>query len=218
VLHGGTETDALFGQGGADQLYGDDGGDSLDGGDGNDYLSGGAGVDWLYGGEGDDTLDGGADTDALFGQAGNDILNGGDTGDSLDGGSGNDTLNGDGGNDFLYGGAGADIFTGGTGADIIFYANPLEGGDTITDFLSGTDQLHFSAAGFGFAGPGLLDPSQFETGTGIPSDFLAIQEMFYYETGLNALWYDPTGGTSDDVMLIAELDTGFITASDILIV
>ncbi|MEG5074602.1 calcium-binding protein, partial [Microcoleus sp. AT8-B1] len=51
--------------------------------------------------------------------------------------------------DIFSGGSGADILTGGAGADLFVYKAVGEGGDTITDFTSGTDKFEFSASAFG---------------------------------------------------------------------
>ncbi len=69
--------------------------------------------------------------------------------------AGNDSLNGGGGNDTMNGGAGIDTMTGGAGADrFVFGSNIAEIGnnplfrETITDFVTGTDKLDFSATGY----------------------------------------------------------------------
>jgi len=79
-------------------------------------------------------------------------MTGGAGADSLFGGNGADTLVGDDGSDELRGGGGVDLLTGGTGADRFIFAS-LSGsvaggvGDTITDFLAGTDKIVLSAFG-----------------------------------------------------------------------
>ena len=114
--------------------------------------------------DGDDTLTGGTGDNTLNGGYGNDSLDGGYGNDSLDGGDGNDTLiGGYGGNDSLYGGAGDDnlsawegndTLSGGEGSDRFVYTsnttfNPVHFGvDVISDFVSGTDQIHLQRAIF----------------------------------------------------------------------
>ncbi|MBM2295078.1 hypothetical protein JQX09_24470, partial [Sulfitobacter pseudonitzschiae] len=70
---------------------------------------------------------------------GNDVLNGGTGSDIIDGGTGNDTITG--GADGITG----DVLTGGAGADDFRYVNRSDSDglvhDTITDFVSGTDQI-----------------------------------------------------------------------------
>ena len=97
------------------------------GGAGNDDFQGGPGNDTFYGGGGDDNIDGHEGDDTIYGEAGN---------DTLFGGAGNDTINGGDSDDRIEGGRGADILTGGAGADTFRYFEPMDGGDTITDFSS----------------------------------------------------------------------------------
>ncbi len=82
----------------------------------------------------------------INGGGGNDTLTGGVSSDFLVGGGGNDMLNGGGGNDRFIGGGGNDTMTGGTGADTFIFTG-APGTDTITDFVSGTDKIDFSAYG-----------------------------------------------------------------------
>lgn len=72
----------------------------------------------------------------------------------LEGTGGRDTLTGTPGDDVIAGGDGADTLTGGAGADTFVYRNLREAGDTITDFVPGTDRLHLGAllASLGYTG------------------------------------------------------------------
>ena len=87
-----------------------------------------------------------ADPDYLF------TITGGAAADSLTGGAGADTINGGGGADTINGGTGADTLTGGAGADDFVIAITAAGvspstnaaADTITDFVSGTDEIRIS--------------------------------------------------------------------------
>lgn len=148
-IEGTPGDDSIAGLGGNDTLLGLEGNDTLDGGDGNDNLVGGPGDDLLLGGQGNDTLNGGDGNDTLDGGPGGDQLLGGAGDDSLSGGEGSDTLDGGDGNDTLYGGPGPDLLTGGPGSDVFFYAGPLEGPDTITDFTPGQDKFCIDVEGFG---------------------------------------------------------------------
>ncbi|MGH1350055.1 MAG: beta strand repeat-containing protein [Methyloligellaceae bacterium] len=206
TINGGADTDALFGQEGNDILIGGDGGDSLDGGVDNDQIYGGTGVDWLFGQAGNDLLDGGADNDVLFAGDGSDSLYGGAGGDTLDGGAGNDLLDGGDGIDVLYGDAGADTF---------YFTDPSEGGDVVRDFVSGVDTVGIDQAGFGLAVSGPLPASMFETGAGLPANFSAAGPVFYLDTVGQGLWFDPTGGSSADVMIVAGFETGVPALTDI---
>ncbi|MFO1085008.1 MAG: cadherin domain-containing protein [Reyranellaceae bacterium] len=152
-----------------DKLTGNSGDNVLEGGAGNDVLVGGtngaggdtasyanatAGVTVTLAttsaqntvGAGTDTLSGfenvtgSAFGDTLTGTSGNNILLGLAGADALNGGAGADTL---------IGGAGLDTLTGGSGADAFGFDFATDGLDTIRDFVSGTDFLQISAAGFG---------------------------------------------------------------------
>ena len=81
----------------------------------------------------------------LVGGAGNDILIGR---------PGEDTLTGGDGADILIGGSGEDTLTGGNDADKFHYAAVTDGGlsgDTVQDFVSGTDKFVFDTDVFGGA-------------------------------------------------------------------
>ena len=78
-------------------------------------------------------------------KATNDTLSGGDNNDFLSGDAGNDTLNGSAGTDTLTGGADADVLVFTTLSESFTGTSPFSG-DTITDFLSGTDRIDVSAA------------------------------------------------------------------------
>lgn len=85
----------------------------------------------------------------LIGNSAANTLAGNDGNDSLYGLAGNDVLGGGNGDDLLVGGTGNDKLTGGAGVDIFWFdsaANATSNKDTITDFVSGTDKLQFSAS------------------------------------------------------------------------
>jgi len=87
----------------------------------------------------DNTIIGNASANTLLGLLGN---------DSLNGGAGNDTMNGGEGFDTMTGGAGADRFV--FGSNIAEIGNNPLFRETITDFLTGTDKLDFSAPGYSY--------------------------------------------------------------------
>ena len=99
-----------------------------------------SGANTLTGGTGADTITGGSVGDTIVGGNGNDTIDGGAGNDDLQGGLGNDTIVGGIGDDTITGGAGNDTLTGGVGADD-FVFSATNGRDTITDFVSGTDDL-----------------------------------------------------------------------------
>jgi len=137
----------------------------------------------------------------------------------LQGLAGDDHLFGGKGNDRLIGGAGDDILTGGAGNDTFVFASAMEGFDTITDFRSGADRIEVSAAGLG---GGLI--------AGAAANLLTVQSLgdaffsqdigtFIFEkagTTPGTLYWDPTGGSSDDAVPFASLAT--LVTSDLFIV
>ncbi|KKJ78239.1 hypothetical protein WH95_02630 [Kiloniella litopenaei] len=162
--------DYLDGGAGNDEIVGDVrndddieryGSHTLVGGD--DTLIGGTGEDELIGDfeirdnvetgpqtltGGNDQLEGGADNDVLIGDmkisddvyGGNSVLTGGD--DTLIGGAGDDVMTGD----FVVEGDvdGSAVLTGGKDTFVFSLAGAGDGDDTITDFESSQDILHFS--------------------------------------------------------------------------
>ena len=191
-------------------MFAGNGNDSVDGGTGNDRLFGNAGNDWLFGQAGDDVLSGSIGSDVLFGGDGADHLDGGADGDSLDGGDGNDVRDGGGGIDILFGGAGADEFR---------FSRIADGGDVVRDFVSGVDTIAISAADFGFAYSGALLQTNFSAGAGLPSKLWGtFGPHLYFDTENGGLWFDGTGGTTEDIVIVAGFETGFVTAADIWLV
>ena len=171
-LLGGGGDDFIAGNAGDDQLDGGTGADVMEGGDGNDIYFvdngadivqdslGGGGFDAVYA-SADFALGAGALVELLAatglapGQgillAGNDYgqsIVGGSGGDTLLGGGGNDLVDGGGGADLIDGGAGLDGLRGGAGADIFRFLSASDSngeGDSIYDFVSGTDRIDLSA-------------------------------------------------------------------------
>ncbi|MBW3586649.1 MAG: calcium-binding protein, partial [Cyanobacteria bacterium 0813] len=79
--------------------------------------------------------------------------------------------------DIFSGGSGADILTGGAGADVFVYKAAGEGGDTITDFTSGSDKFEFTASEFGN-----LTTTNFDGVTGSNPDITG-QELVIFSGG-----------------------------------
>jgi hypothetical protein len=69
-------------------------------------------------------------------------------------GTGRGSLIGTAGDDRITGGSGAQTITGGAGRDVFVYTSMRDAGDTITDFLPGTDRLDLRGllASVGYAG------------------------------------------------------------------
>ena len=123
---------------------------NITGTSGADSLAGNGETNTINGGGGNDLLQGGGIRDTLNGDAGNDTLYGHTGDDRLNGGNGDDDIWGDEGNDFLYGHDGDDTLTGGDDDDTSVIAvglydtsdnTPLNGHDTILDFVVGTDKV-----------------------------------------------------------------------------
>ena len=156
----------------ANRIFGGSGNDTLDGGLGADSLSGGDGNDVYLVNSALDVcsetfLDSGTDEVrstasytlgsgqlerlVLLGTAGlsgngndwNNTITGNSGNNSLGGAGGNDALAGGDGNDTLRGGSGSDTLAGGAGADIV-QLDSTSGSDTVTGFVSGTDDLRVS--------------------------------------------------------------------------
>ena len=119
------------------------------GGAGNDVFLGEHGGDSILGGDGIDTISYAEASAAITVSLVDGLASGSDGEDVFDsieniiGSSNNDTLVGDENSNTLTGGHGSDTLTGGTGADFFNYSTLCEAGDTITDFMSGTDKFMF---------------------------------------------------------------------------
>jgi autotransporter-associated beta strand protein len=148
-------------------------------------------------------------------------INGGDSTDQIRGGSRADTINGGTGNDKILGFGGADILTGGTGADKFRYLFSTDAGtgvnaDTITDFVSGSDQFDFR----------LLDPDPGTPGT---QTFTFLGTLAFSANGSAQIRYTDLGadlrvqvdldgnGTSDMEILLTGAGAGVLLPSDFLL-
>jgi Ca2+-binding RTX toxin-like protein len=197
-----SSADTINGAGGADTISGLDGNDSIVGGTGNDSIAAGGGNDFVDGGADNDIIDGGAGTDNILGGDGNDSLSGLDGNDSMNGGSGDNTL---------VGGAGTDTLTGGTGASVFAYSAPTEGLDTITDFVSGTDEFRILASAFGGSSSstivdGVANIGGFTFVSGASPAAVGANPNFLFDTATKLLKFDADGVGSGAAVDIAFLD------------
>jgi Ca2+-binding RTX toxin-like protein len=145
-------------------------------------------------------------TDAIDG-IGNTLANliiGNDGANKLLGLTGNDTLQGGLGKDTLTGGAGSDILTGGDDADIFHFDAFVERGDTIKDFLSGTDHIEIVAAGFLGAVAGVVNLSSKATPSASNGEGWLL-----FDTDVSRLYWDDDGTGAHVAQLLATLTASF---------
>ena len=241
-ISGSEGNDAITGELGNDILNGKGGNDILEGGRGDDTLDGGEGTDTaVYQfaqnavtvtlGEGETagtttiitrgSFRDRTETDFLFdienviGSGGNDNLTGNSGSNSLTGRSGNDIISGLGGDDFITGSQGSDTLSGGEGSDQFVYLNPGDGGDTITDFVVGTDKVTAVSAVFGGGVPvGELPQSSFVYG----STATTSEQRFVFNDVSGELFFDRDGNGAATQQLIATLDgVSNLSAGDIML-
>lgn len=247
-IKGGAGDDKIFGGEGIDRLDGGFGADTLRGGAGGDNyytdVSGdvvkeavGGGNDAIYTTASQYTLLPGSEIEYMafigkgnFTATGNEFDNtigGSDSGQNIISGMGGDDFIG-GGNflnptfsDIISGGDGQDRMIGAGGIDYFMYATPnaSETGDTITDFVSGTDHINVQASGFGggLTGSGIqlgiaINASQLVIGT-TPDQ--AFGQFLFHD---NQLFWDDDGTGADAAVQICTL-TGVTTlvAADITV-
>ena len=202
-------------------LVGSNFNDTLIGDGNNNFLRGGGGADNLQGGGGIDTAEYNNATVGVTADLANSANNTNEAaGDSytsienLRGSNLNDILRGDGGDNFLTGSGGADTLTGAAGADTFVFNTAAEAGDTITDFVSGTDVLQISASGFG-AGLVANAAVTLVSGADVASASGLAAGSFYFDDSapnLSTVYWDATGGSGADAIAIATL-TGVTTLS-----
>lgn len=231
----------------SNQLVGNAGDNLIDGGGGDDRMLGGRGndryvVDSLgdkvieYANNGMDTVLSSLTNYSLGAYVENLTLTGSaainGTGNAssnvLTGNTGANKLNGGAGNDTLIGGGGADALTGGAGADVFrFDSFASDKGDTISDFVSGTDKIAINKASFG----GSLDYYVFDSTTGVmnadnfkslpngtTSYTMPYEPTFIYREDTGKLYFDQDGAysTYGAIELLTLTGAPALTASDIV--
>ncbi|HYE50843.1 MAG TPA: Calx-beta domain-containing protein [Azospirillaceae bacterium] len=148
---------------------------------------------------------------------GSDELKGGSMPDMLDGGTGADTLAGGGDKDTMTGGAGADSFLyavpgdgEAVGGDVVA---PVGAGDTISDFVSGTDKVSLSTGGgfnpaYSFATIGVsYDGTNSGVGTGAAVVFDSDSNLIY-----------DADVTAPGYTVLANVASGTVVAGDVQVV
>jgi Ca2+-binding RTX toxin-like protein len=168
----------------------------------------------LTGGALADTLNGGAKADTIVGGAGVDTIDGNGGADTIDGGAGADEITGGTGADTLTGGADADDFNFVTGDTGITLATA----DTITDFVTASDQIDVTMTGaLGAADAVVLDGSAIASFTAMVT---AVDAIFAAGGGNNddvVAYYDALG-TGNAYVFVDEDNSGAFAAGDTLIV
>ncbi|MEA3193574.1 MAG: hypothetical protein QOD26_1907, partial [Betaproteobacteria bacterium] len=219
-------------------ITGTSGNDSLTGGAGNDTLDGGAGADTMNGQAGDDTYIVGAG-DVLADSSGNDTVIAGTSwalasgfenltlsGSAALNGSGNSAANiilGNSGNNVLRTREGNDTVTGGGGRDLFDFTTAASATnvDTVTDFVSGTDELEFEDAAFtaiGAAGVWAAGDARFWSAAGATSGHDA-NDRLVYNSSTGALYYDADGSGAGAAVQVATLQgTPTVSATDITVI
>jgi trimeric autotransporter adhesin len=249
-LWGDAGNDLLLGEDGNDAFQGGEGNDSMLGGagddvfmmygtgvagmnEGQDSIDGGAGVDRLeyFGLESSGVvinLAGGTATGGGPGGAGSASLAGVENafgtkfGDRIAGDAGGNALAGMQGSDTLDGAAGVDTLTGGADADsFVFAAAPgAANADLITDFTSGSDELHLDGSvmtNLGASGDFTAGDSRFYAAAGATGGNDADDRVVYNTTTRQVL-YDADGNGSGGASLIATLQAGAtLVATDIAV-
>jgi Ca2+-binding RTX toxin-like protein len=242
LVIGGTGNDTMTSPfaSGADTMLGGDGDDLfVEIGFAGDSLDGGAGIDMVIAAANRNVLPNGVVIDLAAGvmtseignatlaniedAAGtaqqNDRLVGSSVANHLSGGGGNDTLEGGGGDDTLEGSLGNDSLAGGAGVDDFFFDWTIAFGagnaDTVTDFASGVDQMHFDAAsleGLGTTGQFSSSDTRFFAAAGATSGHDA-DDRIIFNTATREIYFDADGSGSGGSHLVATLQAGATLAA-----
>jgi Ca2+-binding RTX toxin-like protein len=221
VLAGGTGNDSLFGRDGNDTLRGGTGAaNTLLGQQGDDiYVVEAAGDSVIeFAGEGNDTVQTAlgsftlsANVETLVYTGVGDFVGIGNAGmNILTGGAGQDFLSALDGDDALIGGSGDDLLIGGNGADQFRYSGAETGLDRILDFVSGSDRIALSTAGF--AHTATVD----FVSSGTPAATTG-NSTFLYDVNSGIVSYDADGTGAAAAIQLAQLNAGLsLSAGDFI--
>jgi hypothetical protein len=100
---------------------------------------------------------------------------------------------------------------------VFFFASTAQGGDTLTDFVSGTDRIEVYSANFGNLAVGTLATSRFVSGAAPAA--LDGNAVFLYNSSNGQLTFDSNGSAAGGTTSIALLSGGAsLNAGDIRIV
>ena len=179
----------------------------------------------------------------IFAQTSSITITGGSGNDFIinAGASSNDTLTGGAGDDIIAGLGGSDTLTGGSGADIFAYGSTSNGGavssnqtasnasitgDTISDFVSGTDKIYFLSSGFGNISTGslttgtnfsIINAAYDGTNAGTNSEFTASDPTFIFDS-TDTLYYDANGSSNGYTVVATTTGSVNVAVGDIEIV
>ena len=155
---------------------------------------------------------------SVTGNALNNTLTGNAAANTLKGLAGNDVIDGGDGDDVLVGGAGNDVLLGGDGADVFWFdtaISSLTNKDTISDFISGQDQLHFSKAvmsALTTSGQFIAnDPRFWSSADGLAHD---ATDRLIYNTNTGELNYDSNGSVAGGIQATLVVLTGVPSLAD----
>jgi Ca2+-binding RTX toxin-like protein len=224
ILNGGTGADIMNGGADSDTYTVDDTNDVI-----IDPNTGGTAIDTVNSTAANFTLTSGAEIENLnyvgantsatiFALSGNEFANtitGGTLASGfLAGNGGNDIIIG--GNnlgiiasDVIAGGDGIDTLTGNGGIDYFVFGTPLaaETGDTITDFVSGTDHIGVFASGFGggLVGNGFINGLALTAGQLVNGNTPDQANGQFLMHANGELWWDDDGTGANTAVLICTL-------------
>jgi Ca2+-binding RTX toxin-like protein len=239
VVNGSAPGSVINGTDGNDTLTGTAGDDTIDGFGGNDLFLAGAtgGTDSIHGGFGSDSIEfkaratGPVVVDFSAGTISapsgpisfssiervvtgnfNDSLTGNAAAQNLTGQGGSDTLAGAGGIDTIWGGGGADTF--------VFREMGTANADRISDWTSGSDEIHLDDAAFaaiGAMGDLTAGDARFKANSsGTATD---TSDRVVFNTSTGRLYYDADGSGGGAAQLIATVQGGAsVAATDISVI
>jgi Ca2+-binding RTX toxin-like protein len=84
--------------------------------------------------------------------------------------------------------------------------------DTITDFLSGTDKLEFSAAGFGGGLTAGMDPATV-FGSSNDATFASATERFHFDSSTSTLYFDADGSDPGAPVALVQFQNNVVLRS-----
>ena len=247
--------DMIVGTDNADSISTGDGNDTIFDLAGSDTVSAGSGNDTIIAGAGSDTYDGEGGVDTLDYRNSNAISADFSTGrvtisgtaevdsfsniEGITGSSSADSITGSANAETFTGRSGADNLQGAGGADVFAYVLPSDGevralngavgsntGDNVSDFVSGTDQISLSKAGFDFTlitnGVNFQVINAGYDGTNSTlGEFSSSNPVLIYSQSDEALIYDDNGSSAGYTILLNHGNASAsndIVATDIVLV